>query len=76
LKLRDLENTGECRVILDSKTEDPVRLLHYTSDRKLMFMASLDGKFQCWKLPTEWRDSKVEKMEEDFILERKTLARV
>jgi len=45
LKLRELENNGECRLILESKTEAAVKHLHYCKERKLMFMASLDGKF-------------------------------
>jgi hypothetical protein len=53
---------------MDSLTSDKIKMIHYNKIRRLVFVSSSDGKLQLWKLPYEWRDSKVDKMEEDYIL--------
>ena len=75
LRLRKVDEGGICFITLDSKSCVRINTAHYSKRRGLLFVSSEDGIMNVWKLPDKWRDEKVDQMETDYIIERKSIAR-
>jgi len=50
---------------------DRIQSIYYFAAFNVIFVASRDGKYQCWKFPDAWRDELIEKKEKEFLIERK-----
>ena len=75
VKIRDIEKQGECMLILPTQFIERVQSIHYSSDKNILFIGSRDGKFKAWKVPTEWRQTWVDKIEQDYQIKLRSSER-
>jgi hypothetical protein len=68
LKIKDLNDVGSCLIAVPSFTTDQVQQMSYCRSKRLVMMASRDGKLQVWELPTEWREKWADKKEQDYLI--------
>lgn len=66
VKIRDIENKGECIMILQTGFTERVQHIHYSSDKNVVFLGARDGRFQAFKVPNEWRLKSVELREQEY----------
>ena len=59
VKIRDIENKGECFMILQTGFAERVQHIHYSADKNVVFLGSRDGRFLAYKVPNEWRNQSV-----------------
>lgn len=74
--MRNLLRGGECTLQLQSGINDRIQSIQHFADWNVVFVASRDGKYQCWKFPDAWRDELIEKKEREFIRDRKIVNRM
>jgi WD40 repeat protein len=69
IKIRNIEKQGECMMMLSGmQFTDRVQAIAYSETRNILFIASRDGKFYAWKLPTRWRREGLDKFERDLLM--------
>jgi 1-deoxy-D-xylulose 5-phosphate reductoisomerase len=52
--IRDIYMETEKMMMIPSDFTDKIKQIDYNADKNLVFMSSRDGRFKCWKLPTQW----------------------
>ena len=62
-------------LILPTQFIERVQSIHYSSDKNILFIGSRDGKFKAWKVPTEWRQTWVDKIEQDYQIKLRSSER-
>ncbi len=53
-----------------------IQTIQQFANSSVVFVAGRDGKLQAWKFPKAWRDEQIEKKESEFLVKRKTIARL
>lgn len=65
LWLSDIKNTQNKLLKIPNDFTDKIKEMHYCGDKNLLFVTCKDGRFKCWKLPTNWVNMKIEHIQDD-----------
>lgn len=68
-----MENGGEVLFKIPNDFEEIISLIHYDSERNVLFAGNKEGKIRIWKIPKEWRSKSIDKCEREFEFSRKHL---
>lgn len=76
LLVSDLERGGETLFQIPSDFMDKVTCFFYCKERNVIFVGAKDGKFRVWKVPKEWRNKDIDKIEREFEFSRKQMIKM
>ena len=66
LWIRNIHMEHDKMMKIPTDFTDKIKQIHYCADKNIVFVSSKDGRFKCWKLPTQWDSNKMNEISEDF----------
>ena len=66
LWLRDINCEQEKLLKIPNDFTDKIKIMHYNSEKNIIFVTCRDGRFKCYKLPTTWHNTQMEQIRNDI----------
>jgi len=75
LWVRDILFEHEKMLKIPTDFTDKIKDIHYNADKNIVFVSSKDGKYKCYKLPSEWGSDQMEKLDKENLFQRNNIMR-